>query len=82
MRKANEGESRDSNYAIREATVVRCTKLNIRKEPDLKSKILGVVREGDQIRINTDFNHPTFARVITPSGIKGYAVKIYLEETD
>mgnify|MGYP003444793517 CR=1 FL=1 len=59
-------------------TVVNCTKLNVRKNPYTTADIAAVIQKGDEVSIDTTFEHDDFYK-IRYGVIKGYCMKDYIE---
>ncbi len=58
--------------------VVNCSKLNIRKKPNLNSEILCLINVKDKLEIDERRSTDDFYKVFTATGISGYAMKKYL----
>ena len=60
-------------------TVVNCSRLNIRKNPDANAKVLCVVRASDEVEIEVDDDLIGWYHVHTASGVDGYCMEQYIE---
>lgn len=58
--------------------VANCVKLNIRKEPDAKAEILGVIPAPSTLVVYEEESTEDFYKVCTFSGIEGYCMKQYI----
>lgn len=59
-------------------TVVNCSKLNVRKDPDVKSKSICVLNIADAVDIYLDESTDDFYRITTAYGIEGFCMKKYI----
>lgn len=59
-------------------TVINCTKLNVRAEPDAKSDVLCVLDVKSEIKIDVDKSSDKWFRVCTATGIEGYCMRQYI----
>ena len=62
------------------AKVVKCNKLNVRKEPNAGSEIVAVLDEGTTVEI-VSTNIRGFRKVKT-ADLEGYCMSFYVEETE
>lgn len=60
------------------AEVIRCMKLNIRKEPNPKAEVIGILNAGTKVVVNLTSKFDQYYEILDPSGKKGYAMKTYL----
>lgn len=74
-----ENRSLESNMTI--VVVANCKKLNIRKEPNLNGEIIDVLNSGDILEKTGTFVSDSFSEVRLLSGVYGYAMTKYLEES-
>lgn len=58
--------------------VQNCKSLNIRQEPNVKAKIIGVVFKGDFLLIDHDRDTDDFYGIKSPNGAEGYCMKAYI----
>lgn len=61
-------------------TVVNCKVLNVRKAPSIESDIIGVVYEGDKLKLDIVKSTNDFYRIISPNGNYGYCMKDYVKK--
>lgn len=62
--------------------VSNCSSLNIRKEPNLKSHILGAINKGTSLTINYDLSTDEFYAVsvlLSDELVNGYCVKSFID---
>lgn len=59
-------------------TVVNCTKLNVRKEPNKESEIVCKVDSGSELMIDTTKSTDDWYSVCTEAGIEGFCMKEYI----
>lgn len=55
-----------------------CTKLNLRKEPNLEADVLTEVLSGSTLFINDEESTDEFYKVCTASGLEGYCMKTFV----
>lgn len=58
--------------------VVRCAKLNVRKEPIADAMIVGTLSVSSEVMIDEAESTEDFYKVCTASGMEGYCVKEYI----
>ena len=58
--------------------VQNCKSLNIRQEPNIKAKVIGVVFKGDFLLIDHDRDTEDFYGIKSPNGAEGYCMKAYI----
>ena len=71
----------DLDDAIKEEPligVVKCKKLNVRKNPNLESEILMTVTEGDNVELNIKASNREFYKVLTESKEEGFCMKKFI----
>ncbi|MCM1090032.1 MAG: SH3 domain-containing protein [Muribaculum sp.] len=59
--------------------VVRCTKLNVRKDPDADAEILGTIPAGAEVMIDESDSTDDFYNVCAASGFEGFCMKQFIE---
>ena len=59
--------------------IVRCIRLNIRKEPNLDSTKIGCLKTGDELILDLSGSTDRWYKVSTDSGLNGYCVKEFIE---
>lgn len=57
-------------------TVFKCTKLNVRKKPDVKSSVLTTLSAGSEVTILEDSNKEWYK--VMCGNISGYCMKAYI----
>lgn len=62
----------------RTATVVKTAWLNVRKQPDKESKVVGLAQKGDQLLV--DSVSKGWAYVKTPKDVVGYVSTEFIKE--
>lgn len=77
MRDNSFGES--NTYTEQKGVVANTRRLNIRATPDLAAKVVSIASEGDVLTLDTNFQNPTFYKVKTERGVRGYCVKVYVK---
>ena len=70
-------ESKDKSEKV--TAVVKCIRLNVRKEPFLESNKIGTLVTGDEITIDLSKSTDRWYKVYTASGLDGYCVKDFVE---
>ena len=70
-------ESKDQSEKV--TAVVKCIRLNVRKEPFLESNKIGTLVTGDEITIDLSKSTDCWYKVYTASGLDGYCVKDFVE---
>lgn len=58
--------------------VTDCSKLNIRKSPNINSPALCVIDTGAKLTINEAKSTADWYSVVTPSGVKGYCMRKFV----
>lgn len=59
--------------------IIDCTRLNLRKEPNLNSEVLEEIESGTEVTIDDSFSDNTeFHRVSLINGVEGYCMKRYI----
>ena len=59
--------------------VVRCAKLNVRKDPDADAEILGTIPAGVEVMIDESESTDDFYNVCAASGFEGFCMKQFVE---
>lgn len=59
-------------------TIVKCVRLNVRKEPNKDAKVVGVLNKDDSVDINIEESTNDFYKVSTMT-VTGYCVKDFIE---
>lgn len=59
-------------------TVINCTKLNVRAEPDSKSDVLCVLDVKSEIKIDVGESTNDWFRICTATGVDGYCMRKYV----
>lgn len=62
-----------------EGVVTCCTKLNVRAEPNLFAKIVGVLDVNSKIEINVAQSDSDWFKICTITGIEGYCMRRFVE---
>lgn len=60
--------------------VNNCTKLNIRELPDKDSNPIGILNEGDIVKINMNESTDQFYKILTKNNISGYCMKEFIKD--
>lgn len=60
--------------------VANCSKLNIRKDPDIKSEVVCVVRARSELKIDMDESTDDWFKVCTAAGSEGFCMREYVNE--
>lgn len=58
--------------------VSNCTNLRIRKEPDEKAEVLGILSVDTEVMIDEDESIGEFYKVYTDSGLEGFCMKPFI----
>lgn len=58
--------------------VTDCTRLNVRKLPNVKAEVLCTVNTSDNLEINEKKSTNVFYKVTTSNGVEGYCMKKYV----
>lgn len=67
--------------AIVFADVIKCQQLNLRAEPDFKSKVLCVLDKGTTVMLcDLQANLTDWVKVCTGFGIEGYVIREFIKE--
>ena len=80
--KENEEVNEDENSEIKNAVVVNCAKLNVRKEPNKEAEVLCIIDKNTEITVDVVNSTEDFYKVFTSSNetlIEGYCVKKFIE---
>ena len=59
--------------------VVRCAKLNVRKDPDADAEILGTIPAGAEVMIDESESTDDFYNACAASGFEGFCMKQFVE---
>lgn len=59
-------------------TVYNCSKLNVRSEPSVHGRVIGILDAGTEVEVDLEFDNEVFRKVTTAAGIEGYCVKSYI----
>lgn len=62
--------------------VVRCAKLNVRKDPDADAEILGTIPAGAEVMIDEGESTDDFYNVCAASGFEGFCMKQFVEVSE
>lgn len=62
--------------------VVRCAKLNVRKDPDADAEILGTIPAGAEVMIDESESTDDFYNVCAASGFEGFCMKQFVEVSE
>lgn len=76
VEKPEEPEEPEVKHA--EGTVVGCSRLNVRKEPNTDAKVIRIFNKGDFVAVDLENSTEDFYKVSTPSG-EGYCMKNFIE---
>lgn len=66
---------------IRTGIVTNCSRLNIRKEPNVDSDIACSVSNNTEVIIDEESSNDGFYKITTSAGIEGFCMKKYIEIT-
>lgn len=66
---------------IRTGIVTNCSRLNIRKEPNVDSDIVCSVSNNTEVIIDEESSNDGFYKITTSAGIEGFCMKKYIEIT-
>lgn len=58
--------------------VANCKLLNVREKADKDSKVLCVIKEGDEVQIKMSESLDNWYKVVTVTGIEGHCMKQYI----
>lgn len=58
--------------------VSNCANLRIRKEPDDKAEVLGMISVNTEVMIDEDKSTDEFYKVYTDSGLEGFCMKQFI----
>lgn len=72
-------EEQDTPIPEKVRGIVRCIRLNVRKEPSLESSKIGVLLTGDELVIDLSKSTDCWYKVSTDSGLDGYCIKDFIE---
>lgn len=72
-------EAVESEPSIVYGKIANCTKLNIRKKPNIKSDILTVIDTKAVVEIYPDNSPKGWYKVIVSKGIEGYCMKEFIK---
>ena len=64
-----------TNYGM----VVDCSKLNVRKTPDMDGLIVGVVAQFSEVVVDYDESTEEFYKVCLATGLEGYCLKKFIK---
>lgn len=59
--------------------VVSCPKLNVRKEPNANAEVVTLIPAFTTVIIDISASSEDFYKISTPSGIKGFCAKKYIQ---
>lgn len=62
--------------------VVRCAKLNVRKDPDADAEILGTIPAGAEVMIDEGESTDDFYNVCAALGFEGFCMKQFVEVSE
>ena len=63
---------------IRTGIVTNCSRLNIRKEPNVDSDIVCSVSNNTEVIIDEESSNDGFYKITTSAGIEGFCMKKYI----
>lgn len=71
----------DKNETLEETIgiVVNCQRLNIRKEPSVNSRVIGLAEVSDELKIDMDNSTDEWYAVITTDGTEGFCMKMFIK---
>lgn len=59
--------------------VIDCSRLNVRKQPDLNAEVLCTINKNSEVMINlAESTTEEFYKVYTSTGVEGYCMKKYI----
>ena len=61
--------------------VVGCTRLNVRKTPNIRANVMCEIECGSEVEIDDNDSTLDFYKILTASGVEGYCVKKYISMT-
>ena len=73
-----ETEEPEEEESIFVGTVTNCKKLNIRETPSLQGKVLCVLEEGAELRVDKTESTDEWYKVYLESGFSGFCMKAYV----
>ncbi len=59
--------------------MVNCSRLNIRKRPDIDSDPLCVVEKDCKLEVDSNYQNDDWIKVITPDGVSGYCMLKFVD---
>ena len=71
-------EVKEEPVLAQPAVVVNCSKLNVRKKPDIESKVVCILNVGDEVGIIGSLDK-TFYEVKLANGTEGFCMKKYIK---
>lgn len=83
MRENFEGEAavnvvtpRSNRRKVVNATVINCTRLNVRNAADADAPVVGVISPTDHVRVNLEESNGEYYRILEP--VYGFAKKNFI----
>lgn len=70
-------EAQAPAYAV--GVVANCNSLNVREQPDLKAKVIDVLRAGTEVQVDVDSKLDVWVHVYTVTGLDGFCMKEYID---
>ena len=59
-------------------TVVNCTSLNVRKEPNKNASIMCTIKVSEKVEIDESKSTNEFYKIFNSAGVEGYCMKNYI----
>lgn len=59
--------------------IVNCSRLNIRKRPDIDSDPLCVVEKDCKLKVDSNYQNDDWIKVTTPDGVSGYCMLKFVD---
>lgn len=60
-------------------SIVNCSRLNIRKRPDIDSDPLCVVEKDCKLKVDSNYQNDDWIKVTTPDGVSGYCMLKFVD---
>lgn len=72
-------EKADTNIQSYQGVVDNCSKLNVRENPNIDSKVLTILNKGDKVQINSE-NDGWYS--VFYKGVSGFCMKEYINKKE
>lgn len=70
--------SEEKEKSVESGFVTGCSRLNVRKEPNVKADVLSVIPANSEVMVELDGSTDDFYKVCTSVGIEGFCMKKYI----